>query len=266
MKTQKMRISVSAEVYGEFNLKGDFKPKLIVKSEAQYKRITECVSNSFMFNSLEEKDLQTVMDAMEEKKFNSGETVITQGENDDVLYIIESGLLDCFKTFNDEEGEKYLKTYTPGEVFGELALLYNAPRAATIRAKEESVLWSLDRETFNHIVKDAAMKKRAKYETFLASVEILKSIDSYELSQISDAVKVELFKEGDVIIKQNEEGNKFYMVEEGLAYASKKLSEDENEEEVNVKDYAQGDCFGELALIKNDLRAANVVAKVREYI
>ena len=204
------------------------------------------------------------MDAMEEKRFNSGETVITQGENGDVLYIIESGSLDCFKTFNELEGEKFLKTYTPGEVFGELALLYNAPRAATIRAKDESVvLWSLDRETFNHIVKDAAMKKRAKYETFLASVEILKSIDSYELSQISDAVKVEFFKEGDVIIKQNVEGDKFYMVEEGQAYASKKLSEDENQEEVNVKDYKQGDCFGELALIKNDLRAANVVAKVK---
>jgi len=46
-----------------------------------------------------------------------------------------------------------LKTYKPGEAFGELALLYNAPRAATIKAKTESILFSLDRECFNHIVK-----------------------------------------------------------------------------------------------------------------
>ena len=54
-------------------------------------------------------------------------------------------------------GAKFLKEYKPGEAFGELALLYNAPRAANIIVKTESVLWSLYRSTFNNIVKDAAM-------------------------------------------------------------------------------------------------------------
>jgi cAMP-dependent protein kinase regulator len=45
-------------------------------------------------------------------------------------------------------------------MFGELALLYNVPRAATIFANEECVLWKLDRDVFNHIVKDAARMKR----------------------------------------------------------------------------------------------------------
>lgn len=261
MQKKGQRASVSAEVYGIFNKKEDFQPKFVEKTEDQQKRISECVTHSFLFNSLDEKDLQTVINAMEEKKFLTGDTVIKQGDNGDVLYVIESGELDCFKVFNEEEGEKYLKTYYSGEAFGELALLYNAPRAATIRAKSDSVLWLLDRETFNHIVKDAAMKKRAKYETFLKSVNILSSIDSYELGQIADALKIEKVKAGDTIIKMNDIGDNFYIIEEGSAYASKQLND--GEEEVNVKDYNPGDYFGELALIKNDLRAANVIAKVR---
>jgi cAMP-dependent protein kinase regulator len=49
-----------------------------------------------------------------------------------------------------------LKKYSPGEGFGELALLYNAPRAATITADEDSSVLKLDRDTFNNIVKQAA--------------------------------------------------------------------------------------------------------------
>ena len=60
-----------------------------------------------------------------------------------------------------------MKEYNPGEAFGELALLYNCPRAATITANSDSKLWSLDRKTFNHIVKDAAANKREKFEEFL---------------------------------------------------------------------------------------------------
>lgn len=52
-----------------------------------------------------------------------------------------------------------MKNYYPGESFGELSLLYNAPRAATIIAKNDCILWALDRETFNNIVRDAAMYK-----------------------------------------------------------------------------------------------------------
>ena len=51
--------------------------------------------------------------------------------------------------------------------FGELALMYNAPRAASIRALENCTLYSLDRETFNHIVKDAVTKRREAFNEFL---------------------------------------------------------------------------------------------------
>jgi len=106
-----------------------------------------------------------------------------------------------------------LKEYQPGEAFGELALLYNAPRAATIIAKTNCILYSLDRATFSNIVKDAAMyllyylifnisKKREKYEGFLQSVKIFTTIEPYELMKIMDAVKPVEYQAGAQIIKE----------------------------------------------------------------
>jgi cAMP-dependent protein kinase regulator len=50
--------------------------------------------------------------------------------------------------------------------------------------------WALDRETFNHIVKDAAMKKREKYEQFLTTLPLLSHIhDPYEKTKIADSLE-----------------------------------------------------------------------------
>ena len=67
--------------------------------------------------------------------------------------------------------------------------MYNAPWAATIRAKEESILFSLDRDTFNVIVKRNAMLNRDKYNDFLNNVEILTTLNSYEKDKVADCLK-----------------------------------------------------------------------------
>lgn len=143
-----------------------------------------------MFKALGQDEMSIVVNAMEEVKFEEGAVVITEGEPGNVLYIVEEGRLDCFKKVStDNDEQTFLKTYAPGEVFGELALLYNAPRAASIKAMSNCALWQLDRNTFTHIVKDAAQNRRAKYEDFLQTVPILESIDHYERSKIADAIK-----------------------------------------------------------------------------
>jgi cAMP-dependent protein kinase regulator len=108
--------------------------------------------------SLDEADLKVVIDAVDMRKTNAGEFVIEEGEPGEVLYIVESGDMSCTKIIDGKE--TFLKKYAPGDVFGELALLYNAPRAATIKSDTNCELWSLDRGTFNHIVKDSSQKKR----------------------------------------------------------------------------------------------------------
>jgi cAMP-dependent protein kinase regulator len=107
-----------------------------------------------MFKALTQEDLHIVIDAMQGVDFKAGDTVIREGDAGACCYLVDSGELECHKIIDGEN--KFLKTYSPGYAFGELALLYNAPRAATIKAKTDAHLYELDRYTFNHIVKEAS--------------------------------------------------------------------------------------------------------------
>ena len=253
------RSGVSAEVYGMFHKKENFVARVIKKTPEQIQRIKSSVIHSFLFGNLEPKDLEVVINAMEEKRYKKGQNIITQGDNGDCLYFVEEGNLNCFKKFQGQDEPKLVKKYQPGDAFGELALLYNAPRAATITAESNEVIaWVLDRETFNHIVKEAAQKKREKYENFLKNVEILSTIEPYELMQISDALKTATFKKGDYIIKEGEMGDVFYILEEGACEATKTL--EPGKPDTVIKEYTVGDYFGERALIKGEPRACNIIA------
>jgi len=195
---------------------------------------------------------------MEERIFASNEFVINQGDTGDCLYVVEHGDLECFKKFKKEEAAKLVKTYVAGDSFGELALLYNAPRAATIKTKTQSILWSLDRETFNNIVKQASIVKHQKYESFLKSVELLSTVEPYELSQVCDSIKVCSFKKNEFVIKEGEAGDIFYIIEEGTASAFKQLKK--GEPVVKILDYKRGQYFGELALLDGGPRKASIMA------
>ena len=247
------RAAVSAEAYGDYNKTENFKARYIEKTQDQIQRIKSMIIHSFIFGNLESKDMEIVINAMEEKKYKSGDIIIKQGENGDILYCIEEGECECYKKIENEE--KLVKKYQSGDSFGELALLYNSPRAATVKAITDVITWCLDRETFNNIVKDAAQKKREKYENFLKKVDILSTIDSYELTQICDALKNEVYNKGDFIIREGESGNVFYILEEGEAIATKAFDGGDVQE---IKRYGPGEYFGERALIKGEPRFCNI--------
>lgn len=120
-----------------------------------------------MFNGLPKDDLNVIIDAMEIKDVPQGLQVITEGRDGQHLYMVKSGIYECFKSGS------IVKTYSlKGEIFGELALLYGAKRAASIVCKESGQLYSLDRSTFNMIVKDAASKRRTDLKGFLDKLDL----------------------------------------------------------------------------------------------
>lgn len=135
-----------------------------------------------MFSGLDDDEKNIVVDAMEEKKTFKNEVVIKEGDEGDCLYVVSSGTLSCTKVFKGNTEPTFLKRYEGGDAFGELALLYNCPRAASITSDDECILYALDRQTFNHIVKFAAIRKREKYETFLKTIPLLETMDDYERS------------------------------------------------------------------------------------
>merc|ERR1711879_1094518 len=108
-------------------------------------------------------------EVLESCLFDAGEDIITQGESGDKFFIIEDGTCSAF--IKGESGEKEVKKYEKqGEYFGELALLTDNPRKASIRATGEgcSVL-ALSKEDFTSIlgpIKDILRKDADKYPQY----------------------------------------------------------------------------------------------------
>lgn len=194
---------------------------------------------------------------MEEKKVSAGESIIKQGEKVDYFFVVDSGEFDCSKVESKGKKPIHLKTYYRGEGFGELALLYNTPRAATIKANKNSVVFQLDRATFNYVVTDSMMKKRKRYEKIISNIKLLESLNSYEKNNLIDALQKVEYKKGSYVIRQGEEGTNFYFVESGKLVVEKK---DKNGEIHDVMHLKQGDYFGEIALLKEVPRQASVKA------
>ena len=255
------RNSVSAEVYGHYNQKANFKARVIEKSQETCNLIHDLLSKCILFMNLDPHSIQIIIKAMDIRKAKAGEQIIKQGDDGPEMYIVGEGNLRCFKNFPETpEVETFLRNYTIGDYFGELALMYNAPRAASIVAVSDTVLYTLDRECFNHIVKEETMKNREKLEKFLSEVELLASLSSYERSKICDCLKIIIFEPEQRIIREGEKGNSFFLIVQGEATALKLNPQGIEEAVMNYKEKMY---FGELALLRDIPRSATVVAKTQ---
>ena len=111
-------------------------------------------------------------------------------------------------------------------------------------------------------MKDAAVRKREKYDEFLKRVKILENMDEYERAKLADAFKEEWHQPESIVIREGDaEGNTFYLIMSGEAIATKTI--EVGKPPLEVYKYGPGDYFGERALIKNEPRAANIIAKTQ---
>lgn len=242
------RTSVSAEAMNPHTFNDNWKPPVHQLAASQLQRLNNSVIKNFLFQQLDEESLKTIIFALEEKHIPKGTEIIKQGDEGDFFYVVEKGSVDYIVN-----GEN-VNTSSDGSSFGELALMYNSPRAATVVTTSDCILWALDRLTFRRILLEGTSKKRAMYENFLRDVPVLQSLSSYERSKLADALSSELYKDGEIVVKEGEQGENFYFIEDGEANVLK------DGETGIIATLKKGDYFGELALLHDSPRKATVKA------
>lgn len=252
VKARERRGAVSAEPYKEEDATSYVKT-VIPKDYATMQALSKAIQSNLLFSHLDDSEKSDIFDAMKQFDHKAGETIIQQGEEGDFFYIIDQGEVEVYVN------NKCVTAISDGGSFGELALIYGTPRAATIKAKADCKLWAIDRKTYRRILMGSTIKKRKMYEEFLSKVKILQELDQWERLTVADALEPVQFNDGDNIVVQGEKGNDFFIILEGTAVVYQKPSDDEAA--VEVSKLGPSDYFGEIALLFDRPRAATVKAK-----
>lgn len=251
-KPRNRRGAVSGSVMSEEHATSYVK-KVIPKDYKTMEALQKAIKKNILFSHLDDDELNDIFDAMFASKAGAGDIIIQQGDEGDNFYIIDSGEVDIYVN-----KEPYGTIGETGS-FGELALIYGTPRAATIKASTDVKLWAIDRDTYRRILMGSTIRKRKLYESFLSKVSILESLDKWERLTVADALEPCTFQEGENIVTQGESGEEFFIIVEGAAVVLQRKTEDG--EYIEVGQLGPSDYFGEIALLLKRPRAATVTAK-----
>mmetsp|Transcript_51586 Transcript_51586/g.116712 ORF Transcript_51586/g.116712 Transcript_51586/m.116712 type:complete len:336 (-) Transcript_51586:148-1155(-) len=255
------RNSISAAPVSDARIRDWKGPPVHAKSPEESARIKDTIDRSgalqVLFGHLSGDDLQRIIGAMFLRPIQVGEVVIQQGADGDFFYIVDSGTYDIWVQRKADMPPERVMVATDGMSFGELALMYNVPRAATVQCVEAGCLWCLEREVFQMMLVTAENSKKTEFEDFLRGLDLFSDMNAYELSKLSDCMTSELFDGGEDIVTQGQEESAVYFLYEGECKAYMNGPQGE----VEVKHYTQpGECFGEIAMFANEPRRATVRA------
>lgn len=212
---------------------------------------TAIMANDFLSNMMDGERLQSVVNAMIPQVFKANNYVIKEGDIGNQFFVSAEGEYDVIK-----DGT-CIKSFGPGVVFGELAILYKARRFASIKVTTDAFVWALDRKIFQKIMMKTGSQEREQNIKFLSSVKVLSGVSTDILLKVSDLLRREFYATGSTIIRQGDQGDKFYIIRGGSVTVTKRS----NTGEVRIVGMLKrGEYFGEQALINKARRLASIIA------
>mmetsp|Transcript_9230 Transcript_9230/g.17548 ORF Transcript_9230/g.17548 Transcript_9230/m.17548 type:complete len:888 (+) Transcript_9230:49-2712(+) len=216
------------------------------KTEASKRLIHEALKKHMIFNSLTEDNSQVMIAAMKLYRLNAGDVIFEQGMPGSNFYIIAAGRVEILVN------RRKVNTLRAGDSFGELALLQNLPRSATARTLESSQLWVIDRLAFNEALKIANSAAYSENKLFIEGVSMLQVLTPTQRDALISSLNTQKYGNGDVIIKEGDIGELFYIIKEGIVVCSHGGEE--------IRKLFKGDFFGEQALLYSCTRTATCTA------
>lgn len=248
------RLGISAEPQGKARVSDIRKQELVKydKSEASKRLIKLAIQENDFMKHLEESQVNDIVDCMRPVEYAVNDMIIKEGDAGTQVFVMEAGKVEVTKD------EKKLRTMGPGKVFGELAILYNCTRTASIRATQSCKLWAVDRVGFQTIMMKNGLIKRAEYMRILQAIPNFKSLPEASISRLADVLDEGRYPSGQYIVRQGARGDTFYIITQGKVKVTSRLKD--AKEESLIRHLGKGDFFGEKALEGEDVRTANVIA------
>ncbi|XP_056326786.1 cGMP-dependent protein kinase 1a isoform X2 [Danio aesculapii] len=224
----------------------------VAKSDRSKDLIKAAILDNDFMKNLEMSQIQEIVDCMYPVDYDKNSCIIKEGDVGSLVYVMEDGKVEVTK-----EGLK-LCTMGPGKVFGELAILYNCTRTATVRTVTSVKLWAIDRQCFQTIMMRTGLIKHAEYMELLKSVLTFRGLPEEILSKLADVLEETHYEDGNYIIRQGARGDTFFIISKGKVTMTRE--DCPGQEPVYLRSMGRGDSFGEKALQGEDIRTANVIA------
>lgn len=220
------------------------------KTEEIVMWLLECIKDVVLFENLSEDQRKVIVKYMYKEPVKKDAKLIIQGQEGNKFYVVEDGGFDVHVDKNK------VASYERGDVTGELSLMYNAPRSASVTATTDGSVWVMERQTYRKALMDHNKALTTKNIEFLQKVPLLQPLLSHELALVDQALQSREYVKGYVIVKQGDMGNNFYIVQKGTCTGTIEKDGVVGEEFT----LTPGQFFGERALLTDEARAATIVA------
>ncbi|MDP8923213.1 MAG: cyclic nucleotide-binding domain-containing protein, partial [Chloroflexota bacterium] len=189
-----------------------------------------------------------------------GQVIVRQGAPGDRFYLLQAGTVAVTKLTSDEQVVP-LARLSPGDHFGEAALVAHVARTATVTAETPVRLLSLDGGHFRRWLEDRveiadAIRRSMAERDRLARHPVFAGLGPAELDRLAVSMLVTRYSAGDVIVRQGEPGDRFFLLVDGRVGVVR----EEGGVATVLAALAAGDFFGELALLDDVPRGATVRA------